>query len=98
MADWTTCWLWGATSTCSSSTRRSIPTPAARLPNLPDLAAVAKFAAGGKPTPKKDLGMMAMTYGYIYVAQVAMGANDRQTLRAFLRSRVVQRPVADYRL
>ncbi|NLG51283.1 MAG: pyruvate:ferredoxin (flavodoxin) oxidoreductase [Chloroflexi bacterium] len=47
------------------------------------LAAVAKFAASGKPTPKKDLGMMAMTYGYIYVAQVAMGANDRQTLRAF---------------
>jgi len=47
------------------------------------LAAVAKFAAGGKPTPKKDLGMMAMTYGYAYVAQVAMGADDRQTIRAF---------------
>ena len=47
------------------------------------LGAVAKFAASGKPTPKKDLGMMAMTYGYVYVAQVAMGANDRQTLRAF---------------
>jgi pyruvate-ferredoxin/flavodoxin oxidoreductase len=50
------------------------------------LAAVAKFAAGGKPTPKKDLGMMAMTYGYVYVAQVAMGANDRQTIRAFLEA------------
>jgi pyruvate-ferredoxin/flavodoxin oxidoreductase len=47
------------------------------------LAAVAKFAAGGKPTPKKDLGMMAMTYGYVYVAQVAMGANDMHTIRAF---------------
>jgi pyruvate-ferredoxin/flavodoxin oxidoreductase len=50
------------------------------------LAAVAKFAAGGKPTPKKDLGMMVMTYGYVYVAQVAMGANDRQTVRAFLEA------------
>ena len=46
-------------------------------------AAVAKFASGGKPMPKKDLGMMAMTYGYIYVAQVAMGASDVQTVRAF---------------
>jgi pyruvate-ferredoxin/flavodoxin oxidoreductase len=46
------------------------------------LAAVAKFAAGGKPTPKKDLGLMAMTYGNVYVAHIAMGANDRQTLQA----------------
>jgi pyruvate-ferredoxin/flavodoxin oxidoreductase len=47
------------------------------------LGAVAKFAAGGKPTPKKDLGMMAMTYGNVYVAQVAMGSKDVHTLRAF---------------
>ena len=47
------------------------------------LGAVAKFAASGKATPKKDLGMMAMTYGYVYVAQVAMGANARQTIQAF---------------
>jgi len=45
--------------------------------------AVAKFAANGKDLPRKDLGMIAMTYGYIYTAQVAMGANDIQTLRAF---------------
>jgi pyruvate-ferredoxin/flavodoxin oxidoreductase len=45
--------------------------------------AVAKFAAGGKPGPKKDLGRMAMIYGNVYVAQVAMGANDAQTIRAF---------------
>jgi pyruvate-ferredoxin/flavodoxin oxidoreductase len=45
-------------------------------------AAVAKFAAAGRSLPKKDLGLMAMTYGNIYVAQVAMGANDRQTLKA----------------
>jgi pyruvate-ferredoxin/flavodoxin oxidoreductase len=47
------------------------------------LGAVAQFAAGGKPTPKKDLGMMAMTYGNIYVAQVALGANPVQTVKAF---------------
>ncbi len=46
------------------------------------LGAVAKFAAGGKRTPKKNLARMMMDYGYIYVAQVAMGANDAQTLRA----------------
>ncbi len=46
-------------------------------------AAVAKFAANGKDLPRKDLGMIAMTYGYIYVAQVAMGYSDLQTLRAF---------------
>ena len=45
-------------------------------------AAVAKFSAGGKETKKKDLGLMAMSYGYVYVAQVAMGADPAQTLRA----------------
>ena len=44
--------------------------------------AIAKFSAGGKITKKKDLGMMAMSYGYVYVAQVAMGADPGQTLRA----------------
>ncbi len=48
--------------------------------------AVAKFAAGGKPLPKKDLGMIAMTYGNIYVAQIAMGAGDRQTVQAFVEA------------
>jgi len=48
--------------------------------------AVAKFAAGGKPLPKKDLGMIAMTYGNIYVAQIAMGASDRQTVQAFVEA------------
>jgi pyruvate-ferredoxin/flavodoxin oxidoreductase len=46
-------------------------------------AAVAKFAAGGKPTGKKDLGQIAMSYGNVYVAQVAMGANMTQVVRAF---------------
>lgn len=49
-------------------------------------AAVAKFAANGKGLPKKDLGMIAMAYGYVYVARVAMGASDQQTLRAFLEA------------
>ncbi|MCW5943981.1 MAG: pyruvate:ferredoxin (flavodoxin) oxidoreductase [Fimbriimonadaceae bacterium] len=44
--------------------------------------AVAKFAAGGKPGPKKDLGRMAMTYGNVYVAEIAMGADDNQTIKA----------------
>jgi pyruvate-ferredoxin/flavodoxin oxidoreductase len=48
--------------------------------------AVAKFAAAGKPMPKKDLGMIAMTYGNIYVAQVAMGANDTQTVKALVEA------------
>jgi pyruvate-ferredoxin/flavodoxin oxidoreductase len=46
-------------------------------------AAVAKFAAAGKDAGKKDLALMAMTYGHVYVARVAMGGNDVQTLRAF---------------
>jgi pyruvate-ferredoxin/flavodoxin oxidoreductase len=49
-------------------------------------AAVAKFAAQGKGLPKKDLGMIAMAYGYVYVARIAMGASDQQTLRAFLEA------------
>ncbi len=48
--------------------------------------ALAKFAARGKPTGKKDLGVMATTYGNVYVAQVALGANDMQTVRAFLEA------------
>jgi pyruvate-ferredoxin/flavodoxin oxidoreductase len=50
------------------------------------LGAVAKFAAGGKPTAKKDLGMTAMRYGNVYIAQVAMGANDTHTIKAFLEA------------
>lgn len=46
------------------------------------LGSIAKFAAGGKATPKKDLGRIMMSYGYIYVAQVAMGANENQLIKA----------------
>ena len=48
--------------------------------------AVAKFAAGGKPAGKKDLGLIAMTYGHIYVASVALGYKDEHTLKAFLEA------------
>jgi pyruvate-ferredoxin/flavodoxin oxidoreductase len=54
--------------------------------------AVAKFAAGGKPKPKKDLGLMAMSYGSVYVAEVAMGASDMQTLKAFLEADAYEGP------
>jgi pyruvate-ferredoxin/flavodoxin oxidoreductase len=55
-------------------------------------AAVAKFAAGGKPSPKKDLGFMAMSYGNVYVASVAMGAKDEHTLKAFLEAEAYDGP------
>jgi len=55
-------------------------------------AAVAKFAAGGKAGPKKDLGLIAMSYGNIYVASVAMGAKDEHTLKAFLEAEAYDGP------
>ena len=54
--------------------------------------AVAKFAAAGKATPKKDLAMMAMTYGYVYVARIAMGGSDTQTIKAFLEAEAYEGP------
>jgi pyruvate-ferredoxin/flavodoxin oxidoreductase len=54
--------------------------------------AVAKFAAGGKPSAKKDLGMMAMSYKNVYVASVAMGASDSQTVRAFMEAEAYPGP------
>jgi pyruvate-ferredoxin/flavodoxin oxidoreductase len=62
---------------CSKSTPRS---------------AVAKFAAGGKPAAKKDLGLMAMSYGNVYVATIAMGAKDEQTVKAFLEAEAYEGP------
>ncbi|MBU0509699.1 pyruvate:ferredoxin (flavodoxin) oxidoreductase [bacterium] len=50
------------------------------------LGAVAKFAFGGKPVPRKDLGMMAINYGHVYTAQISMGYNDLQTVKAFLEA------------
>jgi len=55
-------------------------------------AAVAKFAAQGKGLSKKDLGLLAMSYGYVYVARIAMGANDQHTLRAILEAEAYDGP------
>jgi pyruvate-ferredoxin/flavodoxin oxidoreductase len=55
-------------------------------------SAVAKFAAGGKPLAKKDLGLIAMSYGNVYVAAVAMGSNDMQTIRAFVEAEAYDGP------
>jgi pyruvate-ferredoxin/flavodoxin oxidoreductase len=55
-------------------------------------AAVTKFAAAGKPTAKKDLALLALTYGNVYVARVAMGANDAQTVRAFIEAEAYDGP------
>ena len=54
--------------------------------------AVAKFAAGGKPAPKKDLAMMAINYGNVYVARIAMGGSDMQTVKAFLEAEAYPGP------
>ena len=54
--------------------------------------AIAQFAAGGKAMKKKDLGMMAMSYGYVYVAQVAMGSNQLQTIKAFAEAEAYHGP------
>ncbi len=56
------------------------------------IGAVAKFAARGKATAKKDLGLLAMAYGNIYVARVAMGADDQQTLKAFMEAEAYDGP------
>ncbi len=54
--------------------------------------AIAKYAASGKPAPKKDLGLIAMTYGNVYVASVALGARDEHTLKAFLEAEAYEGP------
>jgi pyruvate-ferredoxin/flavodoxin oxidoreductase len=54
--------------------------------------AVAKFAAGGKPLAKKDLGLMAISYGNVYVAKVAIGSSDIQTVRAFIEAEAYDGP------
>ena len=55
-------------------------------------AAIAKFASAGKRVRKKDLGLMAMSYGYVYVAQIAMGADKQQTLRAIREAEAYHGP------
>jgi pyruvate-ferredoxin/flavodoxin oxidoreductase len=70
-----------------SRVRYCVPrTPGGQSSKATPTGSVAKFAASGKKTKKKDLGRMLMTYGYVYVASVAMGANKQQCLKAFLEA------------
>ncbi len=54
--------------------------------------AIAKFAAAGKKIKKKDLGLMAMSYGYVYVAQIAMGANMNHTIKTIAEAEAYKGP------
>ncbi|MGB3242729.1 MAG: thiamine pyrophosphate-dependent enzyme, partial [Candidatus Omnitrophota bacterium] len=56
------------------------------------MGAVAKFAASGKPIGKKDLGLMALSYGYVYVAKIALGADPMQTMKAFIEAEAYDGP------
>ncbi len=56
------------------------------------MGAVAKFASGGKPAMRKDLGLMAMSYGNVYVAQISLGANDNQVVKAFVEAEAYEGP------
>ena len=56
------------------------------------LAALAQFAAGGKRTPKKNMGLIMSTYGNVYVAQIAFGANPAQTVKAFIEAEAYSGP------
>ena len=86
MAVWITCSLPGTTSTCWCSTPKSIPTPAVRCPSPRRGRPWPSLPLAAKQLPKKDLAAMAMTYGNVYVAQVAMGGNDTHTVKAFLEA------------
>ena len=79
----TTCCRCTATSTCWCSTPRSTPTRAASSRRPPRRAPRPSSPRRARSPPKKDLGMMAMTYGHVYVARVAFGAKDVQTVKAF---------------
>ena len=59
------------------------------------LGAVAQFAAGGKRTPKKNIGMIMSTYGNVYVAQINFGANPAQTMKAFAEAEAYDGPRVD---
>ena len=82
------------TSTSSSSTPRSTPTPAASSPRRRRSAPPRSSPSRGKETGKKDLGLMAMSYGHVYVARVAFGAKDMQTVQGLPGGRGLPRAVA----
>ena len=97
-AAWTTCWPRGRNVNILVLDTEVYSNTGGQASKSTPRGAVAKFAAGGKPMGKKDLGMIAMSYGNVYVAQVAMGANDAADAQGLPRGRSVRRPVADHRL
>ena len=80
------------TSTSWYSIQRFTPTQADSLPRLPPTGAIAQFAAGGKETKKKDLASIAMSYGYVYVAQISMGADFNQAVKAIAEAEAYPGP------
>ena len=94
----TTCWPPAATSTSWCSTPRSTPTPAGRCPRPRRAARWPSSRPAASRSAKKDLAMIAMTYGNVYVARVAMGANDMHTRQGLPRSRGLRRAEPDHRL
>ena len=91
-ADSTTSLPPAKTSTCSCSIPKSTPTRADRQVKSTPIGAVAKFASCGKRVKKKDLGMIAATYGYVYVAQCAMGADKAQLVKALKEAEAYHGP------
>ena len=88
-----------ATSTCWCSTPRSTRTPAASSRRRRRWAPRPSSPSAGKESAKKDLGLMAMGYGHVYVARVAFGAKDAQTrASAFQEAESLPRALADHRL
>ena len=95
---WITCSRAVKTSTCWCSIPRSIQTPEARRRRQHRWARWRSLRPAESRRAKKDLGMMAIRYGNVYVAQVAMGANDTHTIKAFLEAEAHRRTFADHRL
>ena len=94
----TTFWLPARISTSWYSILRFTPTPVDRLPRLHRPGAIAQFAAGGKEVKKKDMASIAMSYGYVYVAQISMGADYDSDCKGYRRGRGLSGPVPDHRL
>ena len=88
----TTYWQADRTSTSWYLIQKFTPTQADSHPRLPQTGATAQFAAGGKETKKKDLAGIAMSYGYVYVAQIAMGADYNQTVKAIAEAEAYPGP------
>ena len=88
----TTCWRAARTSTCSSFDTEVYSNTGGQASKASNIGQVAQFAAAGKDIRKKSLAEIAMSYGYVYVAQVAMGANPAQTMKAIAEAEAYHGP------